>query len=261
MAVKYLINVWKRKLFCGGKWLFIISIIFISACSNPLRQMPIQMARSAQIDFYKQYYDFGENADITKVEKIIGRLMGSPATWENFLRKYPYNPEELLRHIKNRRLYVQGTITMATYLSPKNHDLFFVDANGRYAVIFLNDHNENDVLFTADYFVKNIPFSIENDILKKRTLKVKISQVLIRHFTVAGAANVNHVIEDIPLYFEIKLAQVGSSGQVFRIQYEDKNGAAKKHLVYFDNEKIGYMLFDNCHTTMQNCSTCVAVIS
>lgn len=229
---------------CRKKILLIFPVFLVLCSCSMLRQMPIQMARSAQIDFYKQFYRFGENADIAKVEKIIGKLMGSPTTWENFLRKYPYKPDELLQHIKNRRLYVQGTITLTTYLNPKDHDQLFVDGNGRYAVIFLNDHNENDVLFTADYFVKSIPFSIKNDILHKQLLKVKISQVLIRHFTVAGAANVNHVIDDIPLYFGIKLEQLGNSGQVFRIKYENEDGTAHEHTVFFDDQKIGYMVFD-----------------
>ncbi|KAA3656542.1 MAG: hypothetical protein DWQ10_15170 [Calditrichaeota bacterium] len=218
--------------------------VFFTGCGSIMRKMPIQMARSSQIDFYKQYYTFGEETDIVKAQGIVARLMGSKETWVHFTKKYARTNEEFLADIKHKRFYIQGSINLTTYLSPNDHDLFFVDATGRYAVVYLNRQGEKDVIFTADYAVKNIPFSIKNDILTKQKLKIKVSQVLIRHFTISNASNTNHILDDLPLFFEIKLEKVGKSNQVFRMKYEQHDGQPQQHDVYFEGEKIGYMLFD-----------------
>ncbi|KAA3612562.1 MAG: hypothetical protein DWQ05_18080 [Calditrichaeota bacterium] len=223
---------------------FLLIFLFVSNCSSPLRKMPIQMARTTQIDFYKQYYDFGPAKNIGKAQDIVASLMGSKETWAHFTKRYGRTNEQFLSDIEKKRFYVQGSIILTTYLSPKNHDMLFVDGTGRYSVIYQRA-SKNEILFTADYFIKNIPYSIKNDILTKGILQVKISQVLIRHFNIAGQPNINHLLEDIPLYFEIRLEKAGKNDQVFRIKYVGEDNQPFSHPVYFKGDKIGFMQFDN----------------
>lgn len=188
--------------------------------------VPIQMARMHQIDFYKQTFDFSQVDDPRPLlKKLIGQRN------YDLIRLANMPTGELNQYLE--KIEARGALSFSVYLKPDNQDIFFVDAIGRYALIY---NETGDILLSADFVVKNNQFSVQQ--LESGTLALQIQQALVRHSQT-----------DQPKYFEtdpadaivftLQMEALSKKKGVYRIKYE------VPHDVSLNGEHIGFLHYDD----------------
>ena len=223
----------------------LLIVAAVSLFQSCFRVIPVQLTRSPQLEFYKQFYDFGN--DSTEAVRITEHLMGKNAILL-FTEKYNKTRQQFFDAIRAKKLYVTGAFNFVIYLSPSKLDSFFINAIGRYALVWKQEDEQERILFTADFQVKDNGYSIDNDLKKvdKDSLRLRttVSQFLTRHFYFDQEEKGDFLIGDIPLRFDLIMERVNDNNNLYRIKY--MNGAQPhKHPVYYNDTQIGYMQFDN----------------
>ncbi len=198
-----------------------MTCLTLSAC----HPVPIQMARMHQIDFYKQTFTIPDSVDAVKtLQKLIGernyRLIKLPNMRGGKMKEY-------LSQIE-----IRGALNFSIYLNPNDIHTFFVDAFGRYSLIY---KTSGDILLTSDFYIKNNQFT--EDDLKKGEIRLRVEQSLVRH---SYPDSVKYFEPDSSdkIIFNIKMANLPGEDDVYRINYEEM------HEVRLNGDMIGYLKYD-----------------
>ncbi len=188
--------------------------------------VPIQMSRMHQIDFYKQTFDFSKvDAPRPLLQKLIGERNYKLIKLANM------RTGELNKYLE--KIEAHGALSFSVYLKPDNKDIFFVDAIGRYALIY---KETGDILLSGDFVVKNNEFSVQQ--LETGKLDLRIQQALVRHSQT-----------DQPKYFEtdpadsivfaLQMETLSQKKGIYRINYD------VPHDVSLNGQHIGYLVYDS----------------
>ncbi len=203
----------------------VLTLFFLAGC----RPVPIQTARVAQMDFYRQYYDFDHLQETNEVVEIITSLVGS-RNYNLLLRKVKLR--NTLKAYLRDSLEVRGALMFSIYLMPTDLDSFFIDGIGRYALIY---KETNNILFSGDFYIKNNRFSVSD--LDKDTLTVQITQSLVRH---SHPDSISYFESD-SIYFKIKMLTLSKEKGIYVIDYRPM----VEHPVVYRSHTIGYLKFDD----------------
>ncbi len=238
----------------------ILFLLLICSAFQGCKPIPIQLARTIQIDFYTQYYEFEKNIpDTTDRITLVTELMGAETLGLFFDEFNEMTNDRFISEADKGNIFVKGALSIVVYLNPvESNETFFVDGIGRYALIYHNN-DKQEILFSADFWIKNNRHSIEEDLRKNRMLKVNISQMLTRHFGYFKKVTDNETHKETiekeqknylnelnnKLSFNIQMEDPYGNNEVFRIKYFDENGKVAKHRVFWENTEIGFLKFDS----------------
>jgi hypothetical protein len=231
-------------------------LVLSATCS--LGCIPIQMTRIAQVETYRQRYEFCGDKNLSA--RAMDLFLGSKE-WAALEKKGDSKSQAT---DKSRADYYASTLTdqfdvigqLAFFMSlyPTDRDEFFIEGYGKH-IVFSKTSANLGIIMTADFFiVDDGPILIES-LRKSKSVVVKVRQQITREFLLSEDNSANSEsdksrefqgrgVKIAEVYIRIYLKEL--EDYVFVIDYDREHdvGIPKIGAPTLELETIGFLRFD-----------------